>query len=278
MHKATLIGIPAVVPPAGFELRPAAAPAASEPPAAAAATTAAPPEVAPPPPAPPALDSYGELSLEKKLSSVPPPPEPEKVAASAPPSRAPVSQPTPGASMDASREVDAEDLPQLRPSRWLWLLAAAAVLLLVGYWTMLRPQAAETFPTTPAVSEPVAATPVATAPSTAKEAQPAPAPSSAPSATIEAAAATASAAPAASASAEPAPAASGATVVIVTARPPEAKFYFKGKEAGTSPLRVELAPGEKRAYEVGLKGYGTRKVVVDGKKAQIDVGLKPIGP
>jgi hypothetical protein len=40
-------------------------------------------------------------------------------------------------------------------------------------------------------------------------------------------------------------------------------------------VTIELAPGEKRAYEVGMPGWVTRRLVVDGSKPEIFIGLKP---
>jgi hypothetical protein len=57
--------------------------------------------------------------------------------------------------------------------------------------------------------------------------------------------------------------------------PPQAKLWRKGKAVGSSPVTIELAPGEKRAYEVGMPGWVTRRLVVDGSKPEIFIGLKP---
>jgi hypothetical protein len=103
----------------------------------------------------------------------------------------------------------------------------------------------------------------------------------------ESAAAAASAAPADSAakatpaiaSAGPVPSASppaeGTRVVVVKISPPQAKLWHKGKAVGSSPVTIELAPGEKRSYEVGMPGWVTRRLVVDGSKPEIFIGLKP---
>ena len=56
--------------------------------------------------------------------------------------------------------------------------------------------------------------------------------------------------------------------------PPKARFYHFGKQVGVAPFVLELDPGERHAYEVGLPGYGTRKVVVDGSKPEMTVGLR----
>jgi hypothetical protein len=52
-------------------------------------------------------------------------------------------------------------------------------------------------------------------------------------------------------------------------------MFWRGKEVGTTPFTLELKPGEKHSYEMGLPGYVTRKVVVDGSKSEISIGMKP---
>jgi hypothetical protein len=85
-------------------------------------------------------------------------------------------------------------------------------------------------------------------------------------------------------SAAPAPSASspgaatapeGTRTVVVTISPPRAKLYRKGKAVGASPVTIELPPGEKWAYEVGLPGWVTRRLVVDGSEPEIFIGLRP---
>jgi len=107
----------------------------------------------------------------------------------------------------------------------------------------------------------------------AKAAAAATAPIAAPAApTVAPAAAAASAAGAPSA----APSASGDVVhVNVTSDPPGARLFWKGKEVGTTPFVLELQPGEKHAYELGKVGFTTRKVVIDGSKTEISIGLRP---
>jgi hypothetical protein len=86
--------------------------------------------------------------------------------------------------------------------------------------------------------------------------------------------------PAASA-VEPSPAVSAAPSaadgeirrVTVKSRPPKVRFFHFGKQVGVTPFVLELKPGERHAYEAGLPGYNTRKVVIDGSKPQIMVGL-----
>ena len=102
-----------------------------------------------------------------------------------------------------------------------------------------------------------------------------PAPSAASRGGVEPAAATQPGAPAPSASAESSP---GKIVVIVNVRPPQARIFYRGKEAGKSPLRVELEPGQRRSFEVGYPGFMTRKIVVDGSKPELLVGLRAASP
>ncbi len=262
MHKATLIGMAAVVPPAGFDVRRETP--ISRPPS-------APPQETPPLPSQPPGDSEKELSLNDKLSSVPPPPGGERTS-KPPVSQPPISQP-PSVRIDSAHDVDDVKFPRRGPSVWPWLAVAAMALIFIGYWTLGRaPKLNESTLEPATLGKPTALKPPPPMPDPPYEVLPAPTTS------VEAAAATASAAPSAAASGEQPAATPGATVVTLTAKPPEAHFYLRGKEVGASPLRVELAPGEKRSYEVGLRGYGTRKVMVDGSKPEILVGLKPLTP
>jgi hypothetical protein len=82
----------------------------------------------------------------------------------------------------------------------------------------------------------------------------------------------------ASAATTPSSTSSGKTVVIVNVRPPQARIYYRGKEAGRAPLRVELEPGQRRSFEVGYPGFMTRKIMVDGSKPEILVGLRAASP
>lgn len=85
--------------------------------------------------------------------------------------------------------------------------------------------------------------------------------------------------PASAASAAPAGAADGEIRrVTVKSRPPKVRFFHFGKQVGVTPFVLELKPGERHAYEAGLPGYGTRKVVIDGSKPEIVIGLKKEGP
>jgi hypothetical protein len=99
-------------------------------------------------------------------------------------------------------------------------------------------------------AKPVAGAPSAAAPEVA------PAPSAAPS--------------------DGAPGANAGIIRInVDSKPPGARLFWKGKEVGTTPFVLELQPGERHAYELGLPGYTTRKVVIDGSKTDINIGLRP---
>jgi len=78
--------------------------------------------------------------------------------------------------------------------------------------------------------------------------------------------------PAATPEPEPAPAPT-TTTVVVKVNPPLAKFFYKGKAVGTGKMTLELEPGEKRAFEVGMPGYNTRRVIIDGSKPERTIGL-----
>jgi hypothetical protein len=62
--------------------------------------------------------------------------------------------------------------------------------------------------------------------------------------------------------------------VTVNSKPPNAQFFHFGKQVGTAPFVVQLKPGEHHAYEVGLPGHITRKLVLDGSKTELTVGLR----
>jgi hypothetical protein len=72
------------------------------------------------------------------------------------------------------------------------------------------------------------------------------------------------------------PAASAGNIsVLIRVKPPQARIFYRGKEVGKAPVTVEIEPGKRRAYEVSLPGYMTRKVVVDGSETELSVGLRP---
>jgi hypothetical protein len=63
-------------------------------------------------------------------------------------------------------------------------------------------------------------------------------------------------------------------VTLVT-DPPGARLFWRGKEVGTTPFVVEIAAGERRAFELGRPGYVTRKVVIDGSQSEVTIGMRP---
>ncbi|HEX2877525.1 MAG TPA: hypothetical protein VHP33_40030 [Polyangiaceae bacterium] len=82
--------------------------------------------------------------------------------------------------------------------------------------------------------------------------------------------------PAAAAAAASATADAGSIIRInIESDPPGARMFWKGKEQGTTPFVLEFRAGERHAYELGLPGYTTRKVVIDGSKTEISIGLRP---
>ncbi len=160
-----------------------------------------------------------------------------------------------------------------------WLAVAGLAAGVLGYVVLHRSQ-----PAAPVAVEAPIATPNAAIP--AAEAPAAPTPAPLPAAEATAAATSASApTPAASASAPPSSAAQpapssdapvpGTITVTVKSIPPKARIFHFGKQVGVAPWVVELKPGERHAYEVGLPGRVTRKLVLDGTKTDITVGLNP---
>jgi PEGA domain len=203
-----------------------------------------------------------------------------------------------------------DDLPDLKPqrSRWPLVLGAAAALAL-GVVGLRQLDHAPT-PTPAELARPVnAAKPVAKAanavpksddddddgpdPNAGTDAQPQPLPPDADPVNANGkakgdspkpASDRAAASPAAPAAATPpadtttsaVPAGSGATIHInVTSDPPGARLFWKGKEQGTTPFVLEFPAGERHSYELGLPGYTVRKVVIDGTKTDITIGLRP---
>ncbi|MEO6600005.1 MAG: PEGA domain-containing protein, partial [Polyangiaceae bacterium] len=152
------------------------------------------------------------------------------------------------------------------------------VVALVGYRVLARAPAPP--PPIPAAAAPE---PVTTPPAPAALETPSPtveAPSVSASASAVEPAAGLSPSPSASTpvtepAASAAPAASGEShTVNFKSTPPKARFYHFGKEVGTAPFSLEFKPGERHSYEVGLPGYITRKVTVDGSTPEITVGLR----
>jgi hypothetical protein len=169
--------------------------------------------------------------------------------------------------------------------RWLAVLGIAVVIVaLVGYRVLARDPAPPPPIAATAAPEPVAA-PAAPTPA-AVEAPPnpgeAPSASASASSTVplplpvpdHAPSSSAAPDPSPSASAEPAAASADSHTVTFKSLPAKARFYHFGKEVGTAPFSLEFKPGERHSYEVGLPGYITRKVTVDGSKPEITVGLR----
>ena len=179
--------------------------------------------------------------------------------------------------------------------RWLLVLAAGLVVVGVFGYRVLGKPSVQSTPVTAAPPEPVTQTtpapaiePSAAMPAPASEAAPAassaelaPAASAAEpepaAAEVAAAAAATEPAPAGSATAAPSAKADASELrrVTVKSKPPKVRFFHFGKQVGVTPFVLELKPGERHAYEAGLPGYNTRKVVIDGSKPQITVGLTP---
>ncbi len=243
-------------------------------------TASSPPVEAPAPPPAPAdeptektaaseVDKAETAAPAEPFSSVPPPPRANASdAVDAPPSSTDGTETTP--SLDDS-------VPFRRPKRGglgsSVLLAAAVALGIVGFWFVLGPGRTQwgdqaPNPTAPP-SEPAAAAP---------KPAPTPEPERVPTEPAPTAAATAEkpaepAAPAATGESEAAP--TGGKVVTVVTKPEGARLFYKGKEVGITPVKVELGPGEKRSFEVALPGHITRKLVVDGTKSEVVIGLRP---
>lgn len=214
----------------------------------------------------------------------------------------PQSEPAPPTARAAPRELAASislgdhELPELRPrrSRWLYLLAAAAVIgggvfalrqmdrapepLDESLARPLRPAADPPAAVAAPPAEDEAETGTARSPSEAAgseplEAQP---PSDTGAATPSATATPSAAAAAAAPSADGAPAIAGEAIrVDIKSAPPGARLFWRGKEMGTTPFTLEIPAGERRSYELGKPGFVTRKVVIDGSKSDISIGLKP---
>jgi len=67
----------------------------------------------------------------------------------------------------------------------------------------------------------------------------------------------------------------GTRTVLVKAYPHGARIGYRGQQIGTNTAEVTIAPGERKALEIGLDGHSTRRLVVDGSKAEVTIVLKP---
>ena len=205
-----------------------------------------------------------------------PPPIPSAASAAPPKAR---NAPPPAALAGAqtpSVPSAVDDLPAGSGfGRWLLVLAAAVVVVgVIGYRVLRRSDESARAP---------APSPVALVAPPSEKLEPslsaaAPAPEATPSAAVPVPEALPSTTAEPSAAVQPAAPAEAATgdlrSVTLDSVPPKARFYHFGKEVGTAPFVLQFKPGERHAYEVGLPGYITRKVVVDGSKPEITVGLR----
>lgn len=169
------------------------------------------------------------------------------------------------------------------------LALAAAVfvaMFLVGAMRAIREELSNAKPATTTPSSLVESSP-ATRPAASPASEPAAAASpvarleeSIPAASAETSAGSSAPAPSAAEAMEGAsgePAHAGNTVpVLVRASVSGARFYRHGKQVGMNSVIVDLAPGEKRAFEVDLPGYVSRKVIVDGSSSEVVVILPRI--
>jgi hypothetical protein len=200
-----------------------------------------------------------ELELPADEAAMPRGEEPGVAEAKIADARAsqPASQASPGAE------------PGPRGRGAIWVLAALAAGTF-GLWMAWRPPAPveAVAPSTNAeiAQEVKLQQPMTAAPAGSSEALPL-----APSASAETPE-TGSSAP----STTEAPAPEGVKVVLKSV-PPGAVFYHHGKSVGVNEATVSVPEGKRLAFEVVLPGYGTRKVIVDGKKPKVLVGLRPAG-
>lgn len=165
-------------------------------------------------------------------------------------------------------------------SRWLILSLVIAALILAGRVYLKRGESAPPAPIAEPVAQQTPPTPAATeaanAPTSTTEEHGAPSATEAAPAVNAAPSAEATAPAPAESAAASAAAPDGTRTVIVKLSPPGARLFYHGKPVpGSSPLTIELPPGQRRAYEVGMPGWVTRRLVVDGTKPEVFIGLKP---
>lgn len=202
----------------------------------------------------------------------------------------------------AALSISHDDLPELKParSRGMWLLGVAAVIAL-GVVGLRQLDRAPT-PVPAELARPVGAAKATNAvpksdddedhdgnvPNTGADTQPEPIPPEPEPVKAQAKAndakpggdSAAASAPTPSEEALPAgsaaPAPTGPVVRInITSDPPGARLFWKGKEQGTTPFVLEFPAGKRHSYELGLPGYTVRKVVIDGTKTDINIGMRP---
>ncbi len=275
--KGTLLGLaPPVIPASATPHAPEAAEKlASQPPgsqAAAAALKLAKAELKPAA----TKDASAKTDVASTRSDTP-------ITADVPAARAKSTE-APPSSTAATQSSKAPERTGRSSTPLLALLAVAAIV--IAYFAARRnapealPEAAADHPVgvqsvinpAPPPPEPAAAP----APSITAAAEPAAAPSAPAAEPSAPAAATATAVAAPTPSAAPSAAAGEAREIHVVTDPPGAKLFYKGRDMGATPLTLQLPAGETRSYEVVLRGYITRRLVVDGSKSDIGVGLRPL--
>jgi hypothetical protein len=197
-----------------------------------------------------------------------------------------------------------DDLPELKPKRARWpLLLGLAAVLALGVVGLRQLDHAPT-PVPPELARPVnAAKPIAKAPNavpksdedddddgnvpnTGTDTRPDPLPPE--PEPVDVKAKPEDAKPSASGAELPGAASTVGTVnkkgdvtpgqvvhIKITSDPPGARLFWKGKEQGTTPFVLEFPAGERHSYELGLPGYTVRKLVIDGTKTDISIGMRP---
>jgi hypothetical protein len=293
LRKQTLLGIAPVIPQSP-EPSAAAEPQASEPPAVAAEPNepSSNPELAQAAVAPPEPATGREAEPSIAKMEVAQPAVANALSSDTPVMRNVKSSPPPAPRVEmSSSSVDGE-LPELRPRRSRWAYVVAAAALLGGGVFALRQMDRAPAPLDESLARPIrpaAESPAAPAvpkasedddadpdsePNSAAPTEPeldAKAPSDSGATTVTAPSA---AAPPPSASA----AGAGETArVNIDSVPPGARLFWRGKEVGTTPFTLEIPAGARRSYELGKPGFVTRRVVIDGSKSEISIGLKPQG-
>jgi hypothetical protein len=248
-------------------------------------------------------ESHHETRRDEPSLPAPPPAEEQ-----APRAKKPLSQTTRKETPDALAAAKAQARssrgrissapPEAEKSSRLGPILLVAILGAGAIWFLVSKQRSMSEPVIETVTAP---TPVAEQAQPEKPPEPVPAPPPEPVA-VPAPEPLASAAPPSSASAvaaaekapkaepeKPAPpaepslpadtgaaSAEGTRVVTVHLMPPDAQLFYKGKSVGKTPVRVELAPGEKkRSFEVGRPGFVTRRLIVDGSQPEMWIGLRP---
>jgi hypothetical protein len=61
--------------------------------------------------------------------------------------------------------------------------------------------------------------------------------------------------------------------VVVKSRPNGVRVWRRGKEIGRTPLVIQIGRGERRVFEIGSPGYGTRRLSLNGEKTEVIVNL-----